>query len=128
MAFGKANPKSTALGQAGSLEQAPSLNVEALQSALKIDRTRVELAGGKPQTVKVTNSLPGTASLSISCPLGPLSEHGLTATFDKKDLKGNETAVLTLTADPTKHSGPLPLQIIVTPTNQVLNLTVTVSR
>jgi hypothetical protein len=125
--FGKAKPNSTAPGQAGSLEQMPSVNIEALQSALKIDRTRIDLAGGKPQTVRVTNTLPGAASLSISCPLGPLSEQGVTATFDRKDLKGNETAVLTLTADPDKHSGPLPLQIMVSPTNQVLNLTVTVS-
>jgi hypothetical protein len=125
--FGKANPKSTAPGEAGSLEQTEKVNIEALQSALKIDRTRIELAGGKPQTVKVTNTLPGAASLSISCPLGSLAEQGITATFDKKELKGNETAVLTLIGDPSKHSGPVPLQIMVSPTNQVLNLTVVVS-
>ena len=52
------------------------VNIEALQSALKIDRTRIELAGGKPQTVKVTNTLPGAASLSITCPLGSLGGAG----------------------------------------------------
>lgn len=126
--FGKPNPNSTAPGQAGSLDQAPNVNIEALQSALKIDRTRIDLAGGKPQTVKVTNTLPGAASLSIHCPLGSLAQNGVTAIFDKKDLKANETTVLTLTADPAKHSGPLPLEIVVWPTNQVLDLTVTVSR
>jgi hypothetical protein len=126
--FGKAKPNATALGEAGSLDQAPKVNIEALQSALKIDRTRIELAGGKPQTAKVTNTLPGSASLTVACPLGPLSDRGVTATFDKKDLKSNESAILTLTADPGKYSGALPLQIIVAPTNQVLDLTVTISR
>ncbi len=126
--FGKAKPGSNAPGEAGSLTQMPEVNLAALQSALKIDRTRINLAGGKPQTVKVTNTLPGPASLTVACPLGPLAENGITATFDKPALKGNETAILTLTADPGKHSGPLPLQIMVSPTNQVLDLTVTVSR
>ena len=126
--FGKSKPNSTAPGEAGSLSQPPNVNIEALQSALKIDRTRIDLAGGKPQTVKVTNTLPGPASLTIDCPLRPLAQTGVTATFDKKDLKGNETAILTLTADPDKYSGRLPLQIMVSPTNQVLNLTVTISR
>jgi outer membrane protein assembly factor BamB len=120
--------KSTAPGEPGSLEQSPELAIAALQSAVKIDRTSIELAGSKPQTVKVTNTLLGPASLSIGSPVGPLDQLGVKATFDKKDLKANETAVLTVTADPNKRTGRLPLEIIVSPTNQVLNLTVTISR
>ena len=126
--LGKAKPDSRAPGEAGSVSQPPDVTIRQLQSALKIDRTRIDLAGGRPQTVKVTNTLPGPASLTIDCPLRPIAQTGVTATFDKKDLQGNETAILTLTADPDKYSGPLPLQIMVRPTNQVLNLTITVSR
>jgi len=126
--FGKPKTNSIAPGQVGSLNQSPDVNIQALQSALKMDRTRIALAGGKPQTVKVINTLPGPASLTIACPLGSLTDMGVKATFDKKDLKGNESAILTLSADPSKHAGPLPLQIVVSPTNQVLNLTVTISR
>jgi hypothetical protein len=125
--FGKAKP-GVAPGEAGSLTQPPDVTLQALQSALKIDRTRIELAGGKPETVKVTNTLPGPASLSVVCPLGSLKEVGITASFDKTDLKANESATLTLTADPSKRTGAISLQIIVSPTNQVLNLTVTVTR
>ena len=99
-----------------------------LQSALKIDRTRIELKEGKPEVIKVTNTLPGPASVSIDCPYKPLKETGLTATFDKKDLKGNETATLTLTPDPNAQPAIVPLRITVSPTNQVLNLSVSITR
>lgn len=125
--FGKAKPGG-APGEAGSLSQPPDVTLQALQSALRIDRTRIELSGKESQIVKVTNTLPGPASLSIVCPVGALADVGITAVFDKKDLKANETASLTLTADPSKRTGPTPLQIIVSPTNQVLNLTVIVAR
>jgi len=124
----RTKPTSTALGEEGSLSQTPDANIALLQSAVKIDRTHIDLAGGEPQTLRITNTLPGPASLTIDCPLRPIELTGITATFDKKDLKSNETVILTLAADPDKHSGPLPLRIIVSPTNQVLNLTVNVLR
>jgi len=40
--------------------------------------------------------------------------------------QGNETAVLTLTADPKAITGRLPLVINVSPTNQVLSLTINI--
>jgi hypothetical protein len=127
----KTSPGPKAADGVSSAPASPDLNPEALlrslQSALKIDRTRVDLAAGKPQTLKVTNTLPGAASLSIACPLMPLAQLGITAAFDKKDLKGNETAILTLSADPKMRPGAYPLQIMVTPTNQVLDLTVNVT-
>jgi hypothetical protein len=106
----------------------PTSLLATLQSALKIDHTRIDLIVGQPQTVKVTNTLPGPASLTVECPNKPLAQTGITASFDKKDLKGNETAVLTLTAGPGTSIGIVPLLIIVSPTNQVLNLSVSVSR
>ncbi len=106
----------------------PVLSVEQLQSALKIDRSHVELSVGKPATAKVTNTLPGPASLTVSCPFKPLAELGITAVFDKPDLKANETATLTLTASPETKIGNVPVQITISPTNQILNLTATVTR
>ena len=76
----------------------------------------------------MTNTLPGRATLSVVCPYKPLAETGITATFDKAELKGNETAVLTLTAGPNTPAGILPLQIIISPTNQTLNLTINITR
>jgi hypothetical protein len=105
----------------------PTLSLDQLQSALKIDRTSVELSKGKPASVKVTNTLPGPASLTVVCPIKALAETGITATFDKKDLKGGETATLNLVADANTKLGYVPLQIVISPTNQVLNLTVRVS-
>jgi hypothetical protein len=102
--------------------------IAALQSALKIDRTSVKLVPGKPQIIKVTNSLPGPASLSIASPYQALERTGIKATFDKKNLKGNETASLTLSVDDKTPTGAVPLMITVSPTNQVLNFTVVVTR
>jgi hypothetical protein len=106
----------------------PAALFASIQSALKIDRTRVELAPGKPQSIKVTNTLPGPASLSVACPLKPLAETGITATFDNSNLKGNDTATLTFSVDSKTPAGVVPIQIIVSQTNQVLNLTVRVTR
>ena len=126
--FGTVKGDPNAPGAPGSLAVPAEVNIEALQSALKIDRTRIGLSGGKAQTVKVTNTLPGPASLTLDCPLMPLAKTGVIAKFDKKDLKSSETAILTLNADPAAHAGSVPLRITVSPTNQVLDLTVNISR
>jgi hypothetical protein len=110
-----------------ALPAMPNISIGALQSALKMDRTSVELVDGKPQSIKVTNTLPGPASLSITCSYKPFAETGITAVFDRKDLKGNETAVLTLSVDSHTPTGIVPLQISVSPTNQILDLTVRIS-
>jgi hypothetical protein len=123
----KSPPDSTG-PKATALPEAPKITIAALQSALRIDRTRIDLSGDKPETLKVTNTLPGLASLSVVCPNKPLVETGIVATFDKTELKGNETAILTLTAGPKAKAGLVPLQIIITPTNQTLNFTVNISR
>jgi len=114
--------------KASAMPVMPTISLAALQSALKIDRTRVEIPAGKSATVNVTNTLPGLASLSIACPNRPLAETGITATFDKKELKGNETAVLTLTASPKTSAGNIPLQITISPTNQTLYFTVSITQ
>ena len=127
--FGKASPSaSKGAGTAESLGVPPNVTIEALQSALRIDRTQIELNAREPQTLKVTNTLPGPASLSIECPLKPIAQTGISATFDKKELKGSETAVLTLKADPQMEAGAYPLRIMVSPTQQVLDITVRVTR
>jgi hypothetical protein len=111
-----------------SLPTAPNVTIAGLQSALRIDRTRVELAPGKPQAIKVTNTLPGPASLSVVCPIKPLAETGVIAKFDKTDLKANDAATLTFDVDPNAPTGVVPIQITVMPTNQILNLTVRIIR
>ncbi len=121
-------PPTSDMPKATALPAVPNISIEALQSALKIDRTRIELSAAKPETINVTNTLPGPASLSIACATKPLGETGISATFDKPELKGNETAILTLKADPNSTPARYPLQITISPTNQVLNLMVVVSR
>ncbi|HEY3840435.1 MAG TPA: hypothetical protein VGL72_27875 [Bryobacteraceae bacterium] len=127
--FGDAKPSDVKPGNGPTaLPAAPTVTIEKLQSALQVDRTYVELSPGKSQEVRVTNTLPGPASLAIQCPYKPIEQTGITARFDKKNLKGNETAVLTLSSDANTPAGRLPLQITVAPTNQVLNLTVSITR
>jgi hypothetical protein len=113
---------------ASALPGGADVNVAFVQSALKIDRNQIELAGDQPQIIKVTNTLPGPASLVIDCPLMPMAQTGIAAKFDKSDLKGNESVALTLTAGPNVRPGPLPLRIMVKQTYQVLDLTVVVKR
>jgi hypothetical protein len=102
------------------------MNVDILQSALKIDRNQVQLAGDKAETVKVTNTLPGAVSVNVSSLLGPLDKLGIAATFDNQVVKGKESATLTLRAGTDTRPGAYPLRIMVTPTNQILDVTVTV--
>lgn len=126
--FGEAKPSTDPNARpASSLPTPINIDIEKLQSAVKIDRTNLDIAGDKPTTAKLVNTLPGNVTLSINCPLRPIADTGLTASFDKKELKSNETAVLTLTADPRTKAGSIPLRISVSPTNQVLDLTVNVS-
>jgi hypothetical protein len=125
--FGPKKKPDSEAGGAASLPDAADVTVESLQSALKIDRTRIDLADGKPQVVKVTNTLPGLASLTIDCQTMPMARTGITATFDKRDLKAHETATLTLNVSPKSGAGLYPLRIAVSPTNQILDLTVTVT-
>lgn len=127
--FGKVTTSAEKPGEGPTaLPARPNVSVESLQSALKVDTTRVNLVAGKPKTIQVTNTLPGPASLSISCPNKPLAETGITAKFDRSDLKGNDTASLTFSVDPNIPPGVVPLQITVSPTNQILNLTVRITR
>jgi hypothetical protein len=102
--------------------------ITALQSALKIDRNRIDITPGKPQIVKVTNTLPGPATIAVACPNMPLDKTGITVKLDKTDLKANETAALTLSVDEKTPTGGVPLIITVSPTNQILNFNVIVTR
>jgi len=128
--FGRANPSASkpSGNDAASLPTAPDPQtlMAQLQSALNIDRTRIELKPGKSETIKVTSSLPGKASLSVECPLRPLAQTGIVAKFDKRELKGKDSAMLTLSVDEKTPAGNIPLMIMVSPTNQVLNFTVTI--
>ena len=99
----------------------PEMNIATLQSAVKIDRTRIDITDGKPQVVRITNTLPGTVSLSLQPPAGIITK------FDKQELKANESAELTVNSRPNAIAGPVHLQIVVLPTNQVLELTVNVA-
>ena len=123
--MGSTTKKTTDPKGAESAPEAPRVTIEELQSAVKIERTEFDLAGDKPQTVRLTNTLPGPVTFSIDCPLMPIAQTGITATFDKKTLKASETATLMLSAAKAR-AGSLPLRIVVSPTNQVLDLTVTV--
>lgn len=126
--FGTASPSEKA-GAANNLPDPsdPAKMLQQLQSAIKIDRNRIDLAVGKPATLKVTNTLQGLATLSVESPSMPMAKFGLIATFDKTELKGNETAILTITADSKAQPGSYPLRITVSPTQQVLDFSVNVT-
>ena len=129
----KEAPKEYKAGTAPSISvpaspEEASRMIAQLQSALKVDHTHVDLAPGKSETVKVTNTLPGPVSLSVDCPDRPLAKTGITATFDKKNLKGNDSATLTFTADASTPAGLIPIIINVDPTRQVLSLMIAVKR
>jgi hypothetical protein len=128
--FGLASPGAKSGGATANMPDVtdPAKMIEQLQAALKIDRTRIDLEGDKPQTIKVTSTLPGLVTLSVDSPLMPIAKLGIIATLDKKELKGNETATLTLRADSNANPGHYPLQITVQPTQQVLSFTVNVSK
>ena len=121
------SPATSAPDITSRIADAPKM-IAALQSAVKLDRNQVELSNGKTVSIKVTNALPGIASLSVSCPNKPLAETGITPTFDKPELKSNETATLTLAAGPNVKPGTTVLQVTVAQTNQVLDLSVNVPR
>ena len=122
--FGDLKPQdANSRNETASLPAPSNVSIESLQSAVKIERSQIDLGVGKPQTVKVANTLPGPVSLTIDCARMPLAQSGISATFDKKDLKARETAVLTLNADPRMKVGMEELlRITVSPTNQILDL------
>ena len=106
----------------------PEKMLQQLQLAVKIDRNQIDLDGGTPQTIKVKSSLPGLATLTVDCPSIPIAQTGLIAAFDKKDIKGEETSTLTVSAGPRAQPGRYTLRIIVLPTMQTLDLTVNVAK
>lgn len=128
--FGEANPSTNTGPAPTTLPAVPSPDelVARIQSAIQIDHTRVEIVPGRPQSIKVTNTLPGPATLSVSCPLKPLESTGVKATFDRNELKANEAATLTFSVDSTAPTGLVPIHITVAQTNQVLYLAVVVTR
>jgi len=112
---------------ATSLPAGPRVTIAELQSGVKIEQTNIDVVVGKPHSVKLVNTLPGPVSLSINYALMPISKTGIAAEFDKKDLKGNESSILTIGADPRMHDGNYTLRITVSPTHQIIDLTVHIS-
>jgi len=127
--FGDVKESAGASGSsnATSLPAPPRVDLAEIQSAVKIEKSSIDLVAGKPQTIKLVNTLPGPVSLTIATALAPISKSGFEATFDKPALKASETAILTVDVDPRMRVGPYKLRITVSPTNQVLDLNVNVS-
>ncbi len=78
----------------GAIPAIPGMpaNTEDLGKMITIDRTSVELLAGshKPETVTITNHLPGTVNLEI----GTDRPQGLDVVVDKKQLGRDEKAVV----------------------------------
>jgi hypothetical protein len=110
-----------------ALPTSPAISVESLQHAVKIERTSIDLQGNAPQSVKVLNTLNGSVKLTLVSPAKPFAQTGLDVKLDRMILQGNEAAILTVTAGNKAVSGDFPLRINVSPTNQVLDLTIHVA-
>ncbi len=107
-----------------ALPAPPPVSIESLQHAVKIDRASIELKGHDPQTVNVLNTLSGSVTLTLVSPMKPLALTGLDAKLDRTTLQKNETAILTVSASDKAVAGDISLRIAVSPTNQVLDLTI----
>ena len=111
-------------GGPASLPTGPQISIEALQSAVKVDRTELQLKRNETVVVNIKNTLSGTVSLQVGCPAAPMEATGVKAELGTTTLKANESTTLKLTGGEGMQTGTLTLRISVTPTNQTIDLKV----
>jgi hypothetical protein len=111
---GKSNPFDTA-------QKAPS--VAALQESVKLDKNSIVLTGGgPPETVTVSNSLPGGVDLDVQSALAP----GLSWRLEKKHLEAGEKSTIRFQAgEGSKGKGVV--HLLVSPTGAQLDILVTLN-
>jgi hypothetical protein len=119
-----ANAKADPNGGPASLPTRPQVSIEALQNAVKVDRTELQLKRNETVIVNITNTLSGSVSLQVGCPAAPMEATGVKAEFGTTTLKANESTTLKLTGGEGMRTGTLTLRISVTPTNQIIDLKV----
>lgn len=94
------------------------VDMNAVTSGVKADHTQFEFDPGAVSSgqVKITNSLPGSVTLSIEG--GGVA--GLTFQLDRTELAGGQSAVLSLRYQPAEGRKPSPatIRIVVSPTGQ----------
>ncbi len=97
--FGKIKPTSGTESAGVSdvmkkLSAGNALTPESLMEQVKIDRTSVELSSEAPQTVKITNGLPGPITVEVNADRVP----GLTVTADRKNADAQQAVTLSFQA------------------------------
>lgn len=119
--FGKINPQTTSQSKAdpGTAFQMP--DVKTILEGVGADRTAVKLAQseGAEEQVKIANRLPGAVKLQIEKAAYP----GLEVKLDRADLRGGETAVLTVRAASKSFSAQT-VRILVQPMNQAIDIVI----
>ena len=122
--FGPINGEATAKG-AHSAPPVPDFATIAKQAenGVKADRASVTLpkTAGAEEKVTFMNGLPGSAKLSLD--LSP--DAGFEAHFDRTDLKAGDKAVLTLRTRPDARYSQKIVRVLVQPTNQAIDISVT---
>src|SRR5438309_1004326 len=73
---------------------------------VKLDKTAVILKAGDTEKLTITNSTPGTVSLSLAQALP-----GIEVTLDKANLNQNEKAVVTLKAGDNPFTGEMAFRV-----------------
>lgn len=116
--------KQNSSGGPASLPSGPQISIETLQSAVKVDRTELQIKMNETAIVNIKNTLSGTVSLQVGCPVAPLDRTGVKVELGSTTLKANESTTLKLTGEPGMQPGTLTLRISVSPTNQVIDLKV----
>ncbi len=113
--FGKQkNPNAGSGG--GKLEYKP-MDLSTLGQGVKADKSVVKL-GEIPEKIVLTNTLQGTVTISLDQKEYP----GMEVKLDKQELKGGETATITVTPKSPVGRPRLMVGVIVQPTNQFLRV------
>lgn len=112
----KAPPKDPKTG--GPMQFKPA-DLSTISQGVKPDRTSVKL-GDAEEKVELTNKLPGVVMLSLS----EKEYAGIDAKLDKLELKGGETATLTIKPKSAVGRPRTMVGVIVQPSNQYIQIEV----
>jgi hypothetical protein len=120
--FGHWSPQGTSPGVLPSMAGAP--DVQSLWKNVTADKRSVRLSATESSSDQVTISSKMAVTLQVDSPKLP----GLEATLDRTELKAGEQAKLTIRSEPQEdpHARMAEVRIRVTPTNQVIPITVAI--
>ena len=115
--FGKQKPPVP--GSKGDPRSFKPMDLSTISQGVKVDRTSVVLKDAE-ERVELTNRLEGVVTLSLS----EKEYSGIVAKLDKTELKGGETATLSITPRSPVGRPRIMVGVIVQPSNQYLQVEV----